>query len=304
MATIEEIRSSKEYVNAFARYIKTGKDAEVRSLLTENVSGGVPVPTIVESIVKTAWDKDKIMSRVRKTYLKGNVKVGFEISGTGAVVHTEGTDAPAEETLTLGIVNMAPENVKKWITVSNEALDMNGEDLLKYVYSELTHRITKKAADLLVADILASPAVSTSTAPGQDAITAGVAQDTIVTAMGHLSDEASDPVVIMNKASYAAFKGAQYAGNFATDIFEDLDVLFNSTLPDFDSADEGDVYAIVGDLGHGAQANLPNGDEVKLIYDELSLAEKDLVKIVGREFIGLGVVAPKAFCLIKKPATT
>ena len=34
MPTIEEIRSSKEYVNAFAEYIKSEDDTEVRSLLT------------------------------------------------------------------------------------------------------------------------------------------------------------------------------------------------------------------------------------------------------------------------------
>ena len=37
--TLEEIRSSAEYVDAYANYIKTGKDEEVRSLLTENASG-------------------------------------------------------------------------------------------------------------------------------------------------------------------------------------------------------------------------------------------------------------------------
>ena len=34
--------------------------------------------------------------------------------------------------------------------------------------------------------------------------------------------------------------------------------------------------------------------------DDLSLSEKDLVKIVGREYVGLGVVAPKAFVRIMK----
>ena len=48
--TINEIRKSTEYVDAFARYIKTGKDEEVRALLSTNatVSGAyVPVPEIV-----------------------------------------------------------------------------------------------------------------------------------------------------------------------------------------------------------------------------------------------------------------
>lgn len=298
-----EVRSTQKYIDAFAKYIKTGKDEEVRSLLTENVSGGtVPVPTIVEGFVKTAWDREQIMSKVRKTYLKGNVKVGFEISATGAVVHTEGATAPDEETLTLGIVTMTPANIKKWITISDEALDLNSEAFLQYIYDELTYQIAKKAADILVGLIANSPAVSTATAPAQAVVKAGIAQDTIVTAIGNLSDEAANPVIIMNKATYAAFKSAQYNGNFDADIFEGLDVLFNNSLPVYSAASEDDVYAIVGDLGYGSQANLPNGDTITFVYDGLTLAESDLVKIVGREYIGLGVVAVNAFCNITKPA--
>ena len=42
-----EIRNSKEYINAFAEYIKSGDDTEVRSLLTTNGDGTVAVPQIV-----------------------------------------------------------------------------------------------------------------------------------------------------------------------------------------------------------------------------------------------------------------
>ena len=86
-----EIRNSKEYINAYAEYIKSGDATECRALLSENATGGtVAVPELVYDIVKTAWAKEGIMSRVRKSYLKGNLKVGFEISATGAVKHNEG----------------------------------------------------------------------------------------------------------------------------------------------------------------------------------------------------------------------
>lgn len=113
--TNEEIRNSKEYVEAYANYIKTEDDKECRSLLTENASGVLPVPAIVDEIVRTAWERDEIMNLVKKTYIRGNLKVSFERSATEAVVHTEGTSAPSEETLTLGIVTMIPKNIKKWI---------------------------------------------------------------------------------------------------------------------------------------------------------------------------------------------
>ena len=295
------IRSTKEYTEAFAKYVRTGKDTEVRALLSENVSGGtVPVPEFIEARVRTAWDKEGIMALVKKTYLRGNIKVGFEISATGAVVHTEGSAAPSEETLTLGIVSMVPETIKKWITISDEVLDLVSEEFLSYIYDELTYQIAKKAADELVSAIASSPSVSSATAPGQDQLTAAPALGTVASAVAHLSDEASNPVIIMNKLTYAEFKAAQYAANFAADPFEGLTVLFNNSLPAYTAATQSQVWMIVGDLSVGTQANFPNGYDIVFKFDDLSLAEKDLVKIVGREFVALNVVAPRAFCNVIK----
>lgn len=296
-----EIRNSAEYVNAYANYIRSGEDTECRALLTTMASGSVPVPELVENTVRTAWDRDGIMARVKKSYLKGIVKVGFEKSATGAVVHTEGAAAPDEETLVLGIVSLTPASIKKWISVSDEALDTNGEKFLEYIYSEVSYQIAKKAADDLVNAISTAPATATATAVGVPSITAAtIAAATIATAISQLSDEATDPVIIMNKQTYAAFKAVQYANGYAVDVFEGLPVLFNNSMKSFSAATTGNVYAIVGDLAHGAQANFPNGETIGIKYDEMSLAEKDLVKIVGREFVGMGLVSDKQFCTIKK----
>ncbi|MBQ2438144.1 MAG: phage major capsid protein [Clostridia bacterium] len=296
-----EVRNSKEYINAFAEYLKTGNDKECRALLTENVSGSVAVPELVYDIVKTAWEREGIMALVRKSYLKGNLKVGFEISGDPAVIHTEGQTAPSEEALVLGTVNLIPASIKKWITISDEAIDMRGEEFIRYIYDELTYRIAKKAADTLVGKIIASPSASTTTAPAVPVVTASsISIGTIASAIANLSDEAANPVVIMNKLTYAAFKAAQYGAQFAADPFEGCQVLFNNSMTAFSAASTGDTYAIVGDLGHGALANFPNGDEITIKMDELSLAEQDLVKFVGREYVGLGVVAPNAFVKVTK----
>ena len=134
--TNEEIRSSKEYVDAFARYLVSENDKECRALLTENVSGTVPVPTIVDDIIRTAWDSNDILSRVKKTFIRGNLRVAFELSADDAYEHTEGTSAPTEESLTFGIVTMVPKNVKKWIRISDEVVAM-GEQFVRYVYTEL-----------------------------------------------------------------------------------------------------------------------------------------------------------------------
>ncbi len=296
-----EIRNSAEYINAYADFIKSGDDTECRALLTENVSGDVAVPELVYDVVKTAWDKEEIMSLVRHTYIKGNLKVGFEISGDPAVVHTEGDGAVTEEELVLGTVELVPASIKKWISISDEVMDMRGEAFLRYIYEELTYRIAKKAADVLIGKIVASPTSSTVSAPAVPAIdVAAIAIDTIATAIGYLSDEDSNPVVVMNKATWSAFKAVQYAGGFNVDPFEGLRVVFNDTLKSFSTASDGEVFAIVGDFDQGAIANFPNGEDIKFKFDEDTLAEYDLVKIIGRKYAALGVVAPNAFVNLKK----
>ena len=163
--SIEEIRSSHEYNVAFAEYIKSEDDKECRDILkTTLVSGQVPVPTYVEDRVRTNWDKLGIMRRVRKTFVKGILKVGFEKSATGAVAHTEGQAAPSDETLTFGVVSLTPVSIKKWIKISDEALDLQGEAFLDYIYDEITYQIAKKAQNDLIAAITALTASATASA--------------------------------------------------------------------------------------------------------------------------------------------
>lgn len=299
--TNAEVRASKEYVDAFAQYLVSENDTECRSLLTENVSGAVPVPAIVDEIIRTAWEKSDILSRVKKTNIRGNLKVAFELSADGAYVHTEGTAAPTEESLTLGIVTMIPKNIKKWIRVSDEAIAMGGETLVRYIYDELTYQIVKKLTALVVADIAGAPTTATSSAASVAAITQNPALTTVATAFANLSDEAQNPVIMMNKLTYASFIGAQAGGNFSFDPFNGLPVVFSSALPAYTSASTNQVYAIVGDLA-GVQVNYPEGEGIAIKYDDLSEAESDLVKIVGRQYAAHALTACGMFCVIKKSA--
>ena len=301
MKTNEEIRASKEYIDAFAQYLINENDSECRSLLTTQVSGSVPVPVIVDEIIRTAWDNDDILSRVRRTNIRGNLKVAFELSADGAFVHTEGTTAPTEESLTLGIVEMIPRNIKKWIRISDEAIAMGGEALVRYIYDELTYQIIKKLADLVVNDIKTAPTEATTSAASASAVTLAPAVTTIASAFATLSDEARNPVIIMNKLTYANFVAAQAAGNFAFDPFMGLPVLFNNSLAAYDNASANAVYAIVGDL-NGAQVNYPEGDGLVIKYDDMTEAEADLVKIVGRQYVAHAVTACGRFCNVKKPS--
>ena len=298
----EEFRNSKEYVDAYAEYIKTGKDEELRTLLSTNAAedGTIAVPDFVLDEVKTAWEKSDLLSLVRRTNMRGNLKVQFEVSGDPAVIHAEGDEAVTEEELVEGIVEIKPVSIKKWISISDEVMDLRGEQFLRYIYDELTYRIAKKAADTLVATIAALPATATTSSVSANKVDGAIAMGTIATAIANLSDEAENPVIVMNKLTYANFKAVQYANGYGADPFEGLRVIYNNTLPSYDSAAADAVYAIVGDFGHGAIANFPNGEGIDIKVDEFSRKKEDLVEILGREYVGLGVVADKAFALLTK----
>ena len=302
MKDVAEIRNSKEYINAYADYIRTGKDAECRALLTTNATNGtVAIPDMVYDIVKTAWAKEGIISRVKKAYIKGNLKVGFEISSTGAAIHTEGGAAVTEETLVLGTVTLVPESIKKWISLSDEVMDLRGEAFLQYIYDELAYQIAKKAADEVVSKIVTSGTQSTSTAVGVPVITAtAISIDLVAQALGQLSDEANNPTIMMNKATWSAFKAVQYANNYGVDPFEGLDVVFNNTIKSFAAASTGDTFVIVGDLGQGALINLPNGEGIEFKFDDKTDMTKDLVRVLGREYMGIGIIGPDSFVKIVK----
>ena len=299
---LAEIRKSEAYVNAYANYIKTEDDTECRALLSENAVGGtVPVPEIVYDIIKNAWEKDGITSRVRKAYLRGNLKVGFEISSDGATVHTEGGAAINPENLVLGIVEIQPVSIKKVVQVSDEALDLSGESFLRYIYDELTYQIAKKAADELLAKISALSTTATTTAVNVGVVTATTASVEITAkAMAELSDQATDLAIVMNRASWGALKAAQAANKFNYDPFEGLPVIFNNSLKSLTAATTGETWMIVGDFNEGAIFNFPNGDEINIVVDRLSLKKQDLVEVFGREFVGIGVVGPKSFTKVVK----
>ena len=316
MENNKEFRNSKEYINAFAEYIKTNDDKELRALITTGGyatgnSATVEVPDMVYDIVKTAWEREELIQYVKTVSVKGNLKVQFEVSADGATVHTEGNGAVSEESLVLGVVELPAKSIKKWISISDEVLDMRGEEFLRYIYDEITYRIAKKCADELVGIIKQLPqSLSANESTGvydkvsANKISKAPGLGVIAEAIANLSDEATNPIIVMNKLTYAAFKEAQYNGNYAIDPFEGLKVVFNNSLPAYSAASANGVYAIVGDFNNGALLNFPNGEGTEMKYDDKTVMEYDLVRILGRRYVGMNAVADKAFCLIAKPSVS
>lgn len=268
--------------DALAEYLKGRATPEQRAMLlsTNATNGTVKVSDIVDDYIWTDWDKSSILSRVRKIYVQGNYSVGYEVSATGAVEHTEGANAPTEETLTLAYVEFVAKYFKKWIRVSDTVLALKGRAFLDYLFDEFGHQLAVALENTVVAEIEASTLSASVTNPiDNTAAMAGFAA---------LSDEATNPVVIISKTNYAAIMNARATtGAKIEDPFNGMEVLFNNTV----------TGMLVGDLD-GVVANFPEGEDFKFIVDETSLAEQDLVKIVGKILAAIHLVRPNGFAVV------
>lgn len=288
-----EIRNSHEYIEAYANYVKTGKDAECRTLLSDNVQNGVvPVPEFVGGIVAKELEQSEILRRVRRMQAAGNVKMGFEYGAPAAEAHTEGGDAIQEEALLLGIVELIPQTWKKFVQISDEALDsMSGEAYLTYIYQEVARGIIKAREDAVVAAILAAPTTADATHPSvPEAQVNSPALADFVNGRALLSSAARDLVIICTPQDYATYRALQMGANYGVDPFDGLEVLFN---------DQASV-PIIGDLA-GVLENCPKGEAVEFKYDDKTLMTSDIVKILGRLPSAIGVVGDKFFAKIGEP---
>ena len=298
-----EIRGSAAYCEAYKKYIITGKDEECRSLLSANAStpGDVPVPTIVEDIIKTAWEGNEFLRRVTKTFIRGNLKVPFEQSADDAYDHAEGTTGLTEEDVQIGQVLLQPGNVKKWLDISDEAITMGGEAFVQYIYKEMAYRVLKKVVSNMVAKAGNASTSHSSSAIGIPKVTEAPAVMTAQNAAAQLSEEATDLCIVLNPLTIQAFNNAYASGNFAINPFDGLTVVKCSALPAYSTASDNAMYAIVGDL-KAFQANYPEGEEVVIKWDDKTKAKDDMVEVVARQYVGVGVTAPGRLVKLCKPA--
>ena len=309
--TLKELRSSAEYENAYVEYIKSEDDREVRRLLTEmgasqagnGDTATVPVPTYVEDRIRTAWNNNTLLQHVRRTNIPGILKVGFEAVSSGAMPQDEGAAANAEELLLVGVTTMMPKTMKKWIRISTEVEELKGRAFLDYIYDEITYQIIRGIASEAINAVTGAPAQGSEDAVGIPSVAVAPSATAIFQAEGLLSDEAQNIFVVMNRQTWAAFKAITTGDGYPlADPFDGATVIFSDALPAYSTANNGNTYAVVGDLD-AIQVNFPAGEDVKFKFDDLSLAEQDLIKIVGRLSYAAAVTAPGRLAKIVKPGT-
>lgn len=292
--------------------------AELRAVTSS--ADGVPVPTIMQQYVETAWEKyGHIANLVTKSYFKGILSVPYEDETDDASYHAEGATAPTEESVTLGEVLLQPVMIKKWISITDEVKALTGDEFLKYVADEVIYKIAKFLDDQIVSGEGSSSkgVIGVTASDLTESITSGIDANTVNVALGSLGDRANNPVVIMNKKTFFSdFLGLKDSTgrpiyNIVSDnegkaryFLNGIPVVFSSALKDFATTTETTgAYMIVGDMS-AYRLNLPEGDNVVMLHDIYTLATQDMERIIGRLFAAGDVVRPHSLIKVLKPKTT
>ena len=317
-ARAEEIKTdiydTPEYRQAWVDAIRTGDERKVRAMATTN--DNVPVPTIWQNYVETAWyNYGKFSRLVNKTYIQGYLSIPFEAEADDAVIHTEGTAQPAEEEITLGLIELKPAMIKKWISMTDELMAMTADDFMRYLADELVYRVVLKLDNGIINGALdtngkgvvgiVNNANTLTAANGTlsfNVLNAGIADlvtfDNLTVAMNPktffdgfmgLTDLQQRPIYQI--AADNTGKPQYYVNG--------IRVEFTQALPAYSAASAGDVWAIAGDF-RGYRLNLPEGEMVRTLFDPYTLAREDKAIMVGRLYAAGNVARLKHFVQFKK----
>lgn len=308
-------RDSKENIAEWRNAIMTGMENRAGLISTGT---GIPVPTLFQSFVETAWSRIDILDEVTKSYIKGIFKVPYEVSADGANYHVEGSAAPNEENLTLGVTTLTPVMIKKWISVTDELLALTDEEFMRYVADEVVYQVAK----FLQNAIIAGNGQGSGSLDGVVGITNAALTEELSTALGFnagnealaVIDGGENPLMVVNKKTF--FKNimglTDLQGRPIYQILTDnagrpqyyvngIRVKFSDALKDYDTATSGDVWAVVGDF-RAYRLNLPEGENVQTLYDPYTLATEDKSRMLGRIFAAGNVVKPERLAKLTKPA--
>lgn len=324
MENNNNVLASKEYNQLYADMIRGKVDEkEVRSFLEKRelatTTSNVPVPVVMQGYVETAWyNYGKFSRLVSETFDPAILKIPVEVSADGAVWHTEGGDAPAEETITLGQIILQPKMIKKWISLTDELMAMSADEFLRYISDELVYKVVLALDEAIInrsdANGLGVIGITSSANASmiESSNVTALAFNTILSAISNLVTF-DDLTIAMNPATFFnGFMGlTDLQGLPIFRITQDNNakpqyylngyrVEFTQALKSFDSASANDPVIVVGDFRRGYRLNYPQGKNVITLVDPYTLATEDLVRMIGRLYVAGNVVKPKHFAVINK----
>lgn len=312
---VKDIYDTPEYRQAWVDAVRTGDETQLRAMTTGTTN--VPVPTIWQSYVETAWyNYGKFSRLVNKSYIQGYLSIPLETAADDAVVHTEGAAAPNEESITLGLVELKPAMIKKWISMTDELMAMTADDFMRYLADELVYRVVLKLDNGIINGALDSNGKgvvgivgNANTLDNTAALSFNVVNEVIadLVTFDNLTLAINPKTFFKNFMSLTDLQGRPIY-QVATDnagkpqyYINGIRVEFTQALPAYDSAAASAVWAVVGDF-RGYRLNLPEGEMVRTLFDPYTMATEDKARMVGRLYAAGNVARLKHFAQIKKPA--
>lgn len=318
------ILDSDEYKEAWVESVKRSDNKYALEVLMRDAPAGmatsndnVPVPTIWQSYVETAWYKYGKFSRLcNKSYIAGYLSIPFEASATGASVHTEGADAPNEEVIELGLIELKPAMLKKWISMTDELMAMTADDFMRYLADELVYRVVLALDNGILNGALDTNGKGVVGIIGNanvDNVSANLSFNVVNEAIADLVTFENLTLAINPATFFKNFMGLTDLQNrpiyqIATDnagkpqyYVNGIRCEFTQALPAYDDASANDVWAVVGDF-RGYRLNLPEGEMVRTLFDPYTLATQDKARMIGRLYVAGNVARLKHFATISKTA--
>ena len=316
---------SKEYKEAWVDSIKRNDESIVKKVLRDDpvygmatTNDNVPVPTIWQSYVETAWyNYGKFSRLVNKTSIAGYLSIPFEASASGAAVHTEGSEAPTEEEIVLGLIELKPAMIKKWISLTDEIMAMTADDFMRYLADELVYRVVLKLDEGIINGALDTNGKGVVGIVGNSNTltkSAALSFNVVNEAIADLVTFENLTLALNPKTFFGNFMGlTDQVGRPIYQIASDnagkpqyyvngIRVEFTQALPAYDEASANDVWAVCGDF-RGYRLNLPEGDMVRTLFDPYTKATEDKAIMVGRLYAAGNVARLKHFVQIKVPAS-
>lgn len=315
----QDVYGSAEYRDAYIDWIKYQTENPIlRAGLTTTTAAPV-VPTILQNYIETAWAKyGNIADLCDIISVKGYYSVPMELTATDAVIHPEGSDAPGEETITMGSIVIKPAMVKKWISLTDEVMALTGDEFMRYVADELVYRIYKKFNDEIINGTatngvgLKGILVDTNTV----SVTSTLTFNAINSALAELIQFDNLTVVMNPKTFFKNILGlADTAGRpiytVATDntgkpkyFINGIKVEFSDSISAYDDAvtAKSTAWAIVGDF-KAYKINMPNGKVPQLLYDPYTSAKADKEEVVGKLLAGGAITKKKRLAKLLTPAS-
>jgi len=129
-----------EYKEAFLKYLAGGEIApEYKAMITTNNSAVIPETTF-NLIIQKLEQTNVLFPLVRKSFVKGSLRVPIENASEAAVWGTAEGTAVTEEALTTGSITFNANELNKLVSVSKLLLNESISALESFIVDEITRK--------------------------------------------------------------------------------------------------------------------------------------------------------------------